>query len=265
MTIFMLENINAGYDEKPVLANLNLDIEEGEFIAIIGPNGAGKSTLMRTLSGNLSPGSGKILFRDHDLTRYRPRRLARMFSTVYNIGENVLPFSVYEFIRMGRFPHQRLFQVESEEDSRTIRWAVETTGISPFLDRSMSELSSGEFQLVLIAHALAQNSSCILLDEPISHLDIRHSVEIMDILHHLNKQGATIVAVLHDINIASDYCSRIVGMKEGAIFLNGSPEEVLKYELVEELFETSCIVLNNPTSGKPFVYPVPAYVKKDKG
>jgi iron complex transport system ATP-binding protein len=115
---------------------------------------------------------------------------------------------------------------------------------------------------VRIAHALVQNNRIILLDEPVSHLDIRHSIMIMDILYRLNREGATIVTVLHDINIASDYSTRIVGIKQGGLFFDGPPETVIRYDLVEELFGTSCIVLKNPTTGRPFVYPVPGYVGK---
>jgi len=264
MSIFELTSLSAGYGGAPVLKNLSLNIGEGEFLAIIGPNGAGKSTLLKILTGDVFPTSGTVSFRGRPLREYRPRDLARHYSIVHQAREAVVPFTVHDFIRMGRFPHQGAFVVESEGDGEMIEWAAETTGVRDLLPRRLTELSGGELQLARIAHALAQNSRVILLDEPVSHLDIQHAVMIMDILWKLNHEGATVVAVLHDINIASDYSSRIIGVKGGEIFFNGVPGEVLRYDLVEALFNTNCIVMKNPTTGRPFVYPVPGYINTQK-
>lgn len=260
MSVFDLHDVTAGYRDVPVLRDLSLSVGEGEFVSVIGPNGAGKSTLVKTLSGDVTPSSGAVLFRGRRVREYRARQLARELSVVHQAAEAVAPFTVYEFIRLGRFPHQGAFVLESEEDREIIARAAETTGVAGLLARPLTELSGGELQLARVAHALAQNSRVILLDEPISHLDIQHAVRIMDILWKLNREGATVVAVLHDINIASDYSSRIVGLKDGMLFFSGAPAEVLRYDLVETLFGTPCIVLENPTTGKPFVYPVPGYV-----
>ena len=142
---------------------------------------------------------------------------------MHQAAEAIAPFTVYEFIRLGRFPHQAAFVLESDLDREIIARSAETTGVSGLLGRPLTELSGGELQLARIAHALAQNSRVILLDEPVSHLDIQHAVMIMDILWKLNREGTTVVTVLHDINIASDYSGRIVGMKEGRVFFNGTP------------------------------------------
>lgn len=264
MSIFELTSLSAGYGGAPVLKGLSMSIGEGEFISMIGPNGAGKSTILKILTGDLVPTGGTVSFRGRPLRDYRPRDLARHFSIVHQARETVLPFTVHDFIRMGRFPHQGAFVVESEQDGEVIQWAAETTGVCDLLPRRLTELSGGELQLVRVAHALAQNSRVILLDEPVSHLDIQHAVMIMDILWKLNHEGATVIAVLHDINIASDYSSRIIGVKSGEIFFNGGPGEVLRYDLVEALFNTNCIVMKNPTTGRPFVYPVPGYVNPQK-
>jgi iron complex transport system ATP-binding protein len=264
MNIFELASLSAGYGGAPVLKGLSMDIGEGEFISMIGPNGAGKSTILKVLTGDLVPTSGTAFFRGRPLRDFRQRDLARHYSIVHQSKETLLPFTVRDFIRMGRFPHQGAFVVESDMDSETIRWAAETTGVRDLLQRRLTELSGGELQLVRIAHALAQNSRVILLDEPVSHLDIQHAVMIMDILWKLYHEGATVVAVLHDINIASDYSSRIIGVKSGGIFFNGVPGEVLRYDLVEALFDTRCIVMKNPTTGRPFVYPVPGYINAQK-
>lgn len=260
MKIFDLKNIYAGYGTKSILRDLDIFVEEGEFASIIGPNGAGKSTLLKVLSGEIAAASGTVLLRGKPISSYSSMERAREFSIVHQIHENMLPLTGYEFLRMGCFPHQKFFQVETDRDRESIEWSVKTTDIGDLIDRDITGLSGGELQLVHIAHALVQNRNVILLDEPISHLDIHHSVMIMDILHKLNRKGATILTVLHDINIASDYSSRIIGIKNGGIFFNGTPEKVLKYDLIEELFNTRCIVMENPTSGKPFVYPVPGNI-----
>jgi iron complex transport system ATP-binding protein len=261
VNIFELNSITAGYGGVPVIRELNLQIGGGEFISVIGPNGAGKSTLLKILSGDIIPGAGSVSFNGRPLGEYRPRSLARMLSVVHQAAETRASFTVREFIRMGRFPHQGSFVIEDDRDREVIDWSAETTGVGHLLARRLTELSGGELQLVRIAHALAQNSRVILLDEPVSHLDIQHAVMIMDILWKLNRDGATVMAVLHDINLASDYSGRIIGMKGGAVFFNGTPRDVLRYDLVEALFGTACIVMDNPTTGKPFVYPVPGYIK----
>lgn len=258
--IFELKNLYAGYNENPVLHNISFSVKRGDFIAIIGPNGAGKSTMLKTMSGLIKPDSGKILFKNKAMSRYSRRNLAVNFSVVRQFQENLLPFTVIDFIKLGRFPHQKLWQMETEKDKETISSAIEMTGITPLLKRQITELSGGEQQLVFITQALVQNSDIIILDEPVSHLDINHTTMIMDILYRLNLQGTTIITVLHNMNIASDYCSRICSIKKGEIFFDGEPEEVLKYNLIEELFETPCVVLENPITKKPFVYPVPEYV-----
>ncbi len=261
MNVFDLNSVRAGYGGEPVIRDLSLQIAGGEFISMIGPNGAGKSTLLKIMSGDIIPGAGSVLFNGRPLGEYRPRSLARMLSVVHQAVETRSSFTVREFIRMGRFPHQGSLVIENDRDREVIEEAAETTGAGNLLDRRLTELSGGELQLVRIAHALAQNSSVILLDEPVSHLDIQHAVMIMDILWKLNRGGATVLAVLHDINLASDYSGRIIGMKDGGTFFNGPPREVIRYDLVEALFSTACIVMDNPTTGRPFVYPVPGYIK----
>jgi iron complex transport system ATP-binding protein len=261
-SIFEIKNLHLGYDEVKVLNGINLSVKKGNFIAIIGPNGAGKSTMLKAMAGLIKPISGEILFKNCRMGRYSRRDLAMNFSVVHQFHENILPFTVCDFIRLGRFPHQKLWQIETAEDRAIIDSAIEMTGISHLLNRQITELSGGEQQLVFITQALAQNSDIIILDEPVSHLDIHHTTLIMDILHRLNHKGTTVITVLHDMNIASDYCSRICALKKGEIFFNGTPEEVLKYNLIEKLFETPCVVLDNPISHKPFVYPVPEYITK---
>ncbi|MDY6935426.1 MAG: ABC transporter ATP-binding protein [Spirochaetota bacterium] len=261
MTLFKARNLCAGYGDKIVIDNIDLTIDKGDFISIIGPNGAGKSTLLKVLSYNIRPIRGTVRYKDILLQKYDRLSYAREISVVHQFIENLLPFSVYEFIRMGRFPHQRLWQIETKEDKEIIEKALEVTGISDFRHRTITELSGGERQLVFIAQALVQSSKVMLLDEPISHLDISHSIKIMDILYHLSINGTTIITVLHDINIASNYCKRIIALKNGNTFFDGAPQDVVTFKLIEELFNTPCIVIENPITKKPFTFPLPGYVK----
>jgi len=257
--IFKIQSISAGYDEKKVLNNISCSINEGDFVAFIGPNGTGKSTLLKVLTGLIEPFSGDVIFKNKSFKEYNQRELSREFSIVHQTSENLLPLNVHDFVRLGRFPFQKVWQLDTEEDEIIIKNAMKTTEIEELAQRPITQLSGGEQQLVFIARALAQSSSIIVLDEPISHLDIKHSIDIMDILYSLNKKGTTIIAVLHDINMASDYCSRIIGLKKGEIFIDGPPKEVIDYKNIEELYDTKCVVIYNPISGKPFVYPVPGY------
>ncbi len=262
MKIFDLQKITAGYGKHLIFQELDLSISEGDFISIIGPNGAGKSTLIKVLTGEIEPTEGDILFKNAPRNSYKKNELAREISIVHQFTENILPFRVYDFVKMGRFPHQKLWEIETARDTEIILNAVNITGISSLADRLLTELSGGELQLTHIAKALAQNKNIIILDEPVSHLDLKHSIEIMDILYNLNKEGATIITVLHDINIASAYCSRIIGIKKGDIFFDGSPEDVIKYDLIEDLFDIVCITRENPISGRPYIYPVPKHLQK---
>ncbi len=260
MKLFELKNITAGYGEKDVLKGIDLSVKAGEFISIIGPNGAGKSTLLKVMAGNIQPASGGVTYKGREID-HAFRDFAKEVSVVHQFLENLLSFPVYEFIRLGRFPHQKIWQVETPEDREIIENALSITGISHLRDRPLTELSGGEKQLASIAQALAQSREVILLDEPISHLDISHSIQIMDILYNLSESGTTVITVLHDINLASDYCKRILGIRDGEIFLDGAPQDVINYKLIEELFNTICVASDNPVTKKPHTYPVPAYIK----
>ncbi len=261
MNLYAAQKVQAGYDGRIVLRDIDLEIGTGEFVGVIGPNGAGKSTLLKVLSRALRPVRGSVTLKGIPLEKYGARELAREVAVVHQLVENMPPFSVREFVRMGRFPHQRPFEVESGADRERVELSIETMGIGHLMNRALTELSGGERQLVYIARALAQGSAAIMLDEPVSHLDIRHAVQIMDILFGLRASGTTVIAVLHDINIAADYCSRIVALKDGSIFAGGVPSEMINYALIEALFDTVCIVIENPLTKKPFTFPVPGYIK----
>ncbi len=261
MAILEARGLTAGYGAKTVISGLDLSVREGEFAALIGPNGSGKSTLVKCLTGYLAPGEGEILFSGRAIREYARRDLARELAAVPQFMPEPLPFLVRDFIMLGRYPHRRIFEAATAWDLEALRSAAELTGTEKLLERKLSELSGGERQMVFLARALAQAPRCIILDEPVSHLDIAHAVRIMDVLAELHSRGATVVAVLHDINLASEYAGRVIALKEGRVYADGTPTQVVEYRIIEGLFDTVCLVKENPISGRPFTYPVPGRLR----
>ena len=262
MNIFELTSASSGYGTTDVIRDMDLTIGQGDFLGIIGPNGSGKSTLIKMLSGILPLQRGKVQLHGKEIELYEQKELARMMSMVPQFFENIISFPVKDFIISGRFPYKNFWDGNTGDDIKKVNEAIEITGIEHIRDRSITELSGGELQLVSIARALVQNSDLLLLDEPLSNLDLNHSIHIMDILHGLNSRGSTIIMVLHDINLASDYCSRIIALKDGSIFTDGTPEESIEIDTIKKLYNTHCSIEKNPVTGKPCVYPHPGYDKR---
>ncbi len=260
MNILNVRSLEAGYGKIPVLREISTSINSVDFIGIIGPNGAGKSTLIKALAALLPSEKGTIEFLGTSLFDYPKPELARRMSVVPQFLENILPFSVRNFVETGRFPYKNFWEGETKEDKKIIEDALKTTGTIHLTDRLLTTLSGGELQLVSIARALAQNNEILLLDEPISSLDLRHTVRIMDLLYGLNKAGSTIISVLHDINTAADYCSKIIALKNGRILFEGTPEECITAEIISALFDSNCSVDKNPVTERPYVYPHPEYL-----
>ncbi|HPQ52603.1 MAG TPA: ABC transporter ATP-binding protein [Spirochaetota bacterium] len=261
MNVFTADSLCAGYRNKEVLHDIDLAVDEGEFVAIIGPNGAGKSTLLRLLSGYIAPSKGNIHFMGRPVAAYTRREFSRELSVVPQFVNADLSFTVREFGELGLFPHRKILDIGVSPEGETVDAALDAADISHLRDRRMTEISGGERQLAYIARALVQSSRVMLLDEPVSHLDISHAIRIMDVLHAQNRQGTTVITVLHDVNLAAEYCSRIIALKDGRVFGEGEPRDVLTYENVEGLFDTVCIVTENPVSKRPLVYPVPGFIR----
>jgi iron complex transport system ATP-binding protein len=258
---FNIDNINGGYHKYQVLKNVSFQIKEGEFLGIIGPNGSGKSTLLRTLSQYLKPSSGIVLYRDNDLYTMAQNEIARDFAfvpqdTVFNFS-----FTVWEIVLMGRIPYLRRMQSETRQDFEKAKEAMRITDTLKLNDRQVNELSAGERQMVIIAKALAQEPKALFLDEPTSHLDIGHQVQILNLLKELNqKQKITVIIVLHDLNLASEYCDRILLLNNGSVHKIGEPQRVLTYQTIEEVYKTLVIVNKNPITGNPHIL----LVRKEK-
>ncbi len=261
MSALEVKNIVSGYAGKTVVKDISFDAAEGEFIGIIGPNGAGKSTLMRTISRVLRPESGSISFGSRDIFSMPQKDFAKSVAFVSSDPAIVFPFTALEVVMMGRFPYIKMFGSESKEDIEAVERAVAATDCAGVISRPIDRLSAGERQRVLIAKALAQEPRLMLLDEPTSHLDISHQVQVLDILKGLSGSKITVIAVLHDLNLAAEYCNRLVLIDKGAVRSLGTPKEVLDYKIIEEVYRTVVVVRENPVSGKPYVLLAPGSKK----
>lgn len=248
-------------DAPPVLTQLTLEVRPGEMIGVIGPNGSGKSTLIRALSRALRPSAGVALLNDRDLYRdLSARDAAQTMAVVPQETAVSLDFTVREVVRMGRAPHlpRRPFASETTQDEQIVTDALETAGVSLLAERGVTTLSGGERQRVLLARALAQQSAIFLLDEPTSHLDLRHQAEVLTLTRDLaHRQGKAVLAVLHDVNLASAYCDRLILLDAGRIAAQGTPEEVLTAQNLQAVYGARAWVRRHPVSGRPLVLTLP--------
>ncbi len=241
---------------RDVISELDVELRDGDLLAILGPNGSGKSTLLKLLAGLLSPKHGEIALEGRPLDSYSRQELAGMVSYVPQQTTVGLPFTVGEIVLMGRHPHQSAFRFETEEDLAVVTRALELTETSEFGSRPFHSLSGGEKQRVLIARAIAQDAQLLLLDEPTAALDLKHEVRMWEILERLVvEQSKTVVGVTHHINLASLYCPRMLILKEGRAVASGAPRELLDRELMESVYETPLRVEAGSASSVPFILP----------
>lgn len=253
-----INNLTCGYDSKTILHDISFNVEKGEFLGIIGPNGSGKTTLLRAITRVIKPFKGGIFFEGENIWSESLKTLAKKIAVVSQTPP-LNHMTVEEFVLLGRIPHLQKFQFF--ETKRDLEIAEKSMGLTDTLKLkrcSISEISGGEKQLALITRALAQEPRLLLLDEPTSHLDITHQVSILDLIRRLNRElGLTVIMVLHDLNLASEYCNRLILMNDGRIRKAGHPNEVLDYQIIEEVYKTIVIVRKNPISSKPYIFLVP--------
>jgi len=252
--LLCMHQVSSGYQKDVVVKDMTLDIEKGELIGIIGPNGSGKTTLLRLMTRILKPWSGSISISGADIWHSSQRDIARKIAVV---SQNVAPVSmtVAQYVELGRIPHYSAFQIaDSGEGRKTALKYMEMTDTLALRHSMIDEISGGERQLAQIARALTQQPEILFLDEPTSHLDIRHQVRILDLIKRLNTDlQISVIMVIHDLNLASEYCSRLVLLEDGHIRKDGTPDEVLTYEMIEDVYHTTVIVEKNPLSQKPFI------------
>jgi iron complex transport system ATP-binding protein len=252
--ILTLENIGFRYEKLWVLREIHLRIHSGEILGILGPNGSGKSTLLKIIDGVLKPQEGVIRLRRTPLADLGRVNLAREVAMVSQENHFRFSFSTLEVVLMGRFPHLRRLQFEGEKDLAIVMDALKATHAIDLAERSIHELSGGEKQRVLLARTLAQEPKVILLDEPTSFLDLKFKREFFRLIASLStERGLTVIVVSHDIDMVSQYCHRLVMLKDGAVYAMGNPDEVITASNIEDVYECPVWVDQHPVSGKPRV------------
>jgi len=249
------ENLAFGYPNRPVLERVSLAVEKGEMLGILGPNGSGKTTLLRLLSGVLA-GSGALRINGHAIGAYQRRELSRLIAVVPQESQVSFPYTAGEIVLMGRASRHNPLAFESAADREVARRSMALTEVLALADRYLHELSGGEKQRVIIARALAQEPEILLLDEPSAFLDLKHQVQILDLLRRLNRERAlTVVAALHDLNLAALYFPRLVILREGKIYRDGPPAEVLTEKTIEEIYRIRVRVEADGQTPRLFIQP----------
>ncbi|MCU1734623.1 MULTISPECIES: ABC transporter ATP-binding protein [unclassified Pseudomonas] len=243
------------YEQRTISTDLSLRIPDGSFTVIVGPNACGKSTLLRALSRLLAPAAGQVLLDQRPIGEFPAREVARCLGLLPQSATAPDGITVADLVARGRYPHQSFLRQWSKADEQAVKEAMAATGVSELAERALNELSGGQRQRVWIAMVLAQQTPILLLDEPTTYLDIAHQVELLDLLADLNRQGRTVVAVLHDLNQACRYASHLVAMKDGAIVASGAPAEIFTEELVERVFGLASLIIADPVTGTPLLVP----------
>ena len=247
-----VNSVSFRYHEDWVLQDVSFRVEKGEFVGVIGPNGSGKTTLLKILYRLLSPQKGEIFFELVPMKKMDRTDIAKRIAVVAQETHLLFPFSVLETVLMGRSPHLGHLMFESEKDVEITKKAMDWTKMLPFSERSMDELSGGERKRVFIARALAQEPEVILLDEPTVNLDIHHQMDFLDLILTLNRErGLTIVMASHDMNIASEFCDRLILLQGGGVYKIGTPDEVITQENIEKVYGCEVWIDQNPFSGMP--------------
>ncbi len=249
-------DLTLGYGATTVSEHLDVGIPDGSFTAIIGPNACGKSTLLRALSRLLDPEGGQVILDGRDIRRYPSKVVARRLGLLPQSSTSPEGISVRDLVARGRFPHQALLRQWSIADDEAVARALASTGVTDLADRRVDELSGGQKQRVWLSLVLAQETSLLLLDEPTTFLDITHQLEVLDLCRDLHDSGRyTLVAVLHDLNLAFRYASHLIVMKEGRVVAQGIPEDIVTADLISEVYDIACLCLPDPVTGRPWIIP----------
>ncbi|MGG0795477.1 heme ABC transporter ATP-binding protein [Brevibacillus laterosporus] len=230
-----------------ILQDIDLHVQKGEFVGLLGPNGSGKSTLLRQVYRTLLPTTGSIYLLERELGQYQQKQLAKELSAVVQETQIQFDFNVYELVLMGRSPHKSMWEQENKHDLALVEQALAQVGLQNMGDRSYLSLSGGEKQRVLLARAIVQETDLLLLDEPTNHLDIHHQLGMLKLL---KQQQKSVLAALHDLNLAAMFCDRLYMLEKGVIVCSGTPQEVLRPEILERVYKIQTEVTVHPVTGR---------------
>ncbi|WP_235737579.1 ABC transporter ATP-binding protein [Nocardioides alcanivorans] len=248
-------DVSVDYGGATVIRGLSLDVHRGEFVVVVGPNGCGKSTLLKTFARVNRPAAGHVELDGHRMARMRGRAIARRVSLLPQSAVAPEGITVGELVARGRHPHHTILRQWSPDDDLAIESALERTRLTELVRTPVASLSGGQRQRAWVAMVLAQDTEVILLDEPTTFLDIAHQYDLLELVSDLNAEGRTVVAVLHDLNQAARFASRLVVMRDGEICGDGPPRDVLTGDLVERVFGLGVEVIDDPQAGTPMVVP----------
>lgn len=250
MSLVHVKDLSVRYEDRSVLNRISLQIRQGELLGILGANGSGKSTLLRSMIGLMRYNQGEIYIKSKEITRYKPKELAKVIGYVPQDTSLDFDFSVRDVVMMGRHAHLSRFSAETALDQEVVNQAMQAAGVSHLAERSIAELSGGQRQLVFIAKALAQEPELLVLDEPISALDIKHQLHVLELLRSITlDRGTASVAALHDLNLAARYCDRIALLSGGQMVAVGKPDQVLTKDSIQSVYGVHAEIRSDPVIG----------------
>ena len=258
-------DLKIGYDDNIIIDNLSLNIKKGEIISIIGPNGSGKSTLLKALSRFIKKEEGQVILLGKSLDAMRSNDIAKVLAMLSQQNSSPEDITVKELVYYGRIPHKKWYEQRTREDEEIVTWALKNTGLEKYSDRKVARLSGGERQRVWLAMSLAQKPDILFLDEPTTYLDMCHQLELMELVKEINEKfNMTIVMVLHDLNQASRYSTRVIIMKDGKIVAEGKPEDVIVKDIIHDVYNVKCCISKDPVSNRPHIYPLEVCYKENE-
>ena len=252
MDILSTDKLKIGYEDKIIVHDLNLRVQEGKITTIIGPNGCGKSTILKTLARIHKAKAGYVYLDGEMIHKIPTKKIAQRMAVLPQSPEAPNGLTIFDLVSYGRSPHQRGFGRLGEKDIEVINWALDVTGLTELKNQEVDTLSGGQRQRAWIAMAIAQETNLLLLDEPTTYLDMAHQLEVLKLLKKLNEEeNRTIVMVIHDLNHAARFSDHMVAMRNGQLMKEGTAEEVMTEEVLREVFQIDAVVVKDPRTNKP--------------